>query len=252
MGPMPLWPWTRACQFSSIPTPSGVTSPIPVMTTLRMSSPKIVVGGPTNCQTRDEPSSRGTARRFLLLDVRLHVIDRVLDGLDLLGVLVGDLDVEGLLEREHELDDGQGVRLEIVDEGRRAGELLRRDLELRADDVLDLALDLLRVHVAFLVPWGWPGTYLNPWPGSPSHHRAAPREPGAEGAEQEGHALLHGSVAQRLIERDRDRRRRRVPVLLDVPVELRHRQPEPLGHALDDAQVGLVRDHEVDVAGAQV
>jgi hypothetical protein len=47
---------------------------------------------------------------------RLDVADRVADRLDALGVLLGDLDLELLLEREHELDDGERVRLEVVDE----------------------------------------------------------------------------------------------------------------------------------------
>src|SRR4029079_9324285 len=76
----------------------------------------------------------------------LDVVHRVLDRLDLLGVFLGDLDLELGLEREHELDDRQGVRLQIVDERRLRAQLLFRDLELTADDFLDLFFDLYRRH----------------------------------------------------------------------------------------------------------
>ena len=46
----------------------------------------------------------------------------------------------------------------------------------------------------------------------------------------------------RLVERGRHRRRRRVAVRVDVEEEAFHRIPTPLGHALQDAQVGLMRD----------
>ena len=47
--------------------------------------------------------------------------------------------------REHELDDGQRVGLEVVDERRAVPELLGGDLELVGDDFLDLGLDVLIV-----------------------------------------------------------------------------------------------------------
>ena len=56
-----------------------------------------------------------------VLGVLLDVLDRVADRRDLLGVLVGDLDVELLLERHHELHRVQGVGAEILDELRRRG-----------------------------------------------------------------------------------------------------------------------------------
>jgi hypothetical protein len=51
------------------------------------------------------------------------VLHRVADGLDLLGVLVGDRDLELVLELHHEFDRVERVRAEVVDERR-----LRRDL----------------------------------------------------------------------------------------------------------------------------
>src|SRR5262249_34014165 len=106
MGPMPLCPRTRPCQVSSVPMPSGVARPIPVTTT----------------------------RLFCMC---FYVINRVLDGLDLLGVLVRDLDLERFFEREHELDDRQRIGLEVLGERGRALHLLGRDLELLRDDLFD-------------------------------------------------------------------------------------------------------------------
>src|SRR5262249_13782331 len=138
---MPLFPSTSARQFSSTPIPSGVTRPMPVMTTLCMLSFWSKVR-PTASRTGQAPAPSG----YLLLDVGLDVVDGILDGLDLLGILLGDLDVERLLERQNQLHDGERIFFEVVNERRRTGQLLRRDLELRADDVLDLALDLLGIH----------------------------------------------------------------------------------------------------------
>jgi len=50
------------------------------------------------------------------LGVRLDVVDRVLNGSNLLGVFVRNVDLEGRFERQHELDNAEGVCPEIVDE----------------------------------------------------------------------------------------------------------------------------------------
>src|SRR5207245_1514795 len=57
----------------------------------------------------DDPS--GAHRLRVLLDV----LDRVADGHDLLGVLVGNLDVEVLLEGHHELDRIEGIGAQVFD-----------------------------------------------------------------------------------------------------------------------------------------
>src|SRR5437879_2838982 len=64
MGAIPLWPRTSACQVSSVPTPQGVTRPMPVTTTLRVT---IHLSG----------DAHGVSVR-----VGLDVVDGVLDGLD--------------------------------------------------------------------------------------------------------------------------------------------------------------------------
>src|SRR5690606_12917958 len=117
------------------------TSPIPVMTTRSMlylvsgvscrrgaslaatctSSRRLVSGNGKLCQAgnpRPKPSAsasglgelREPSPRRGSAAVLLDVIDSVLDGADFLRVLVRDVDLEGLLEGEHELDQAERVR----------------------------------------------------------------------------------------------------------------------------------------------
>src|SRR5258707_343141 len=62
--------------------------------------------------------------------VALDVLDRVADGVDLLGVLVADLDLERLLERHDQLDGVERVGPEVAHEGRFGLDLVRIDPEL--------------------------------------------------------------------------------------------------------------------------
>src|SRR5690348_16577805 len=101
--------------------PSGLTRPTPVMTT-RFILPAL-------------PTS--------LLSVLLDVVDGVLDGPDLLGVLVRDVDLEGLFERRAEPSGPERVRAEIFDDRRPRLDVLLPAVELLLDDALDLARDVL-------------------------------------------------------------------------------------------------------------
>src|SRR5512135_671015 len=77
-GPTPLWPAQSADQNWSSVSPRAVTTPMPVMTTRR--------GVP-----------------LMLLRVFLDILDRLAHRLDLLGLFVGDSDVELLFELHHQL-----------------------------------------------------------------------------------------------------------------------------------------------------
>src|ERR1700686_4564811 len=83
-------------------------------------------------------------------------------------------------------------------------------------------------------------------PMSPRLHslqeRGAPREAGSEAREQHVVALLDASLANRLLERDRNRRARCVAVLVDVDGDALDRQAEAARRGVDDPEVGLVRD----------
>src|SRR5512142_948864 len=169
IGPTPLLPATSALQDSSTPMPTGETSPIPVTTTRRllMRTPRdeddgsgvlrrIRFGGqarptasPPGRLARRDPRTRGPGARRLLL-VGGDVVHRVLDGLDVLRLLVRDLDLELLLHRHHELDDVERVGSEVLDEARGGLDLVLGDAELLRDDALDLRLHVRCRHVSLL------------------------------------------------------------------------------------------------------
>src|SRR3546814_2706523 len=79
--------------------------------------------------------------------------DRVLDGRDLLGSIVGDFDAEFFLERHHQLDDVEAVRAEIVDEARVLGDLVGLDAEMLDADLLHAIGGLAHVPSPSLA-WG--------------------------------------------------------------------------------------------------
>ena len=66
------------------------------------------------------------------------VIDRVLHGRDLLGVVVRNLDVELFFECHDELDDVEGVGTEVVGETGVRLDFVCVDTKLVRDDALDL------------------------------------------------------------------------------------------------------------------
>src|SRR5678816_4510454 len=94
---MPLLPASRFFQPSSTLLPTGLIRPSPVTTTRRAFIEE----------------SRDRSGRLLVLR---RVVDRELDGGDLLGFLVRDLDPELVLERHHEFDRVERVGAEISDE----------------------------------------------------------------------------------------------------------------------------------------
>ncbi|PAV74279.1 hypothetical protein WR25_27087 [Diploscapter pachys] len=75
--------------------------------------------------------------------------DRVLDGRDLLGGIVGDLDPELFLERHDELDDVEAVGTQVVDEARVLGHLVGFDAEMLDDDLLHAVGGLAHVYSLF-------------------------------------------------------------------------------------------------------
>jgi hypothetical protein len=62
--------------------------------------------------------------------VSLDITHNVLDGADLLGVLVGDLDIEFFFQRHHQLDDVERVSAQIFDERRFRLDLVDGNAEL--------------------------------------------------------------------------------------------------------------------------
>src|ERR687893_2948575 len=90
----PLVPARSRFQVTSVPQPSGVTMPRPVTTTLRIAI--------SSMRERGCASSR--SGRALLEE-----LDGFADGDDGFRGVVGDLHIEFLLERHHELDGVEAV-----------------------------------------------------------------------------------------------------------------------------------------------
>src|SRR4051794_16492590 len=135
IGPMPLLPASSASQFACVPMPSGDTSPTPVTTTRLLNQP---------------PRCRAPRPGLLLgLAVRIDVLDGFLDARDLLGVLVGNLDAELLLEGHDQLDGVERVGAQIVHERGVRRHFLFVDSELLHDDALHLVCyghSILQTH----------------------------------------------------------------------------------------------------------
>src|SRR5579863_3103150 len=91
----PLLPASRAFHTSSVELPTPQIKPRPVTTTLRVNL-------------------------FPRLGVLADVIDGILYGANLLGVLVGDFDIESLFEGHHQFDGVERIGAQIVHK-RRAG-----------------------------------------------------------------------------------------------------------------------------------
>ncbi len=92
-----------------------------------------------------------TLLHFLLgrLLVLFDVIDGVFDGLNLLGILVGDLDVEGLFELHDEFDDVEGVRAEIFLKACAGGDLSFIHLKLLDNNLFYLFVYCCHVILLF-------------------------------------------------------------------------------------------------------
>src|SRR5581483_5409760 len=97
-------------------------------------------------------AARGRSPRLL---VRSDVVDSLADGLDLLRVLVRDLDPELVLELHDQLDEVEGVGVEILLEGSLLRDVRLVDAELLGEDLLDPLVDFLarRCHVTSF-SWG--------------------------------------------------------------------------------------------------
>src|SRR5438270_9633688 len=95
-------------------------------------------------------AGRASSRRSSLvrvsspwLLVRGDVVDRLANGLDLLGILVGDLDPELVLQLHDQLHEIERVGVQILLEGRFLRDLALLDSELLGQDVLDPLEDFL-------------------------------------------------------------------------------------------------------------
>src|SRR5208282_216930 len=107
-----------------------------------------VAAGPANCHER-------VLSRAASALVSLDVSDDVLDGANLLGVLVGDFDVELLFQRHYQLDDVERIRAEVLDERGLRSYLVGSHTQLLADLLANLGFDVLS-HRALVPPGSEP------------------------------------------------------------------------------------------------
>src|SRR5665213_2412669 len=136
MRPAPDLPARICAQLCSVPRPRGVRRPIPVTTTRRMAllkrrPPRL---GFLRATRRPEFYIRISS---LGAEALLDELDGVADGLDMLGRVIRDLDVELLLERHHQLDVVEAVGAQVVDEGGLLGDLLRIGVQVFDNDLAD-------------------------------------------------------------------------------------------------------------------
>src|SRR4029078_3052532 len=120
---MPLLPASRFFQPSSTLLPTGLMRPSPVTTTRRAFIEE----------------SCGRSGRLLMLR---RVVDRELDGGDLLGFLVRDLDPELVLERHHEFVRVERVGAEVRDGRLFVSRVGLGNYKLLGDDLLGSCFDV--------------------------------------------------------------------------------------------------------------
>src|SRR5438477_5088003 len=111
MAAMPDWLASKRRQFTSTPQPSGVTIPIPVITTRLIP----IETQPADGARRAAPMASSA--------MRLDKADRVLHRHDLLRGIIGDLAAELLLECHDEFHGVEAVGAEVIDETRVLGHL---------------------------------------------------------------------------------------------------------------------------------
>src|SRR5437588_6998106 len=90
--------------------------------------------------------------------MRLDKADRILDGNDLLGCIVGDFAAELLFERHHQLDRIEAVGAQIVDETGVLGHLDFVDAEMLDDDLLDPLSDVAHSLMSSIRTGIWPNS----------------------------------------------------------------------------------------------
>src|ERR1039458_10821624 len=95
----------------------------------------------------------------------------------------------------------------------------------------------------------WPGKRNSRLTGSPADERGPPREAPAERRDENEVSALQLAVARILVERDRNRRRARVPVAPDVVHAALGRNLQALADTRDDPLVRLMREEPAHIGG---
>src|SRR5262245_36073169 len=143
----PLRPASSDAHVEATSPPTGEVAPRPVTTTRGWSARTVnrslsSVGG----NLRDGPEAAGVAARSGRNARAAHVVDDVLDRLEVLQLVIGDLHAEPVLRGHRDLDHGQRVDVEVVDKALVGGDLVGGDASDLVDDLAETGQDFLLGH----------------------------------------------------------------------------------------------------------
>src|SRR5215813_4848136 len=141
----PLRPASIPSQVLATSPPSGVVAPRPVTTTRGWSARTII----SSFAAVPPRTLRRRGKRLALSGRDLgaaDVLDDVLDGLEVLQLVVGDLHAELVLGRHRDLDHRQRVDVQVVHEALVRGDFVRGDARDLVDDLPEAGLDFRFAH----------------------------------------------------------------------------------------------------------
>ena len=83
--------------------------------------------------------------------------------------------------------------------------------------------------------------------GLPAQQIRTPGQTAAACVQHHEIVVVNASVFERFVQGNRHRGRRRIPISIDVRIDLVGAEPEPLSDGIDDSQVGLMRHDKADL-----
>src|SRR4249920_336552 len=149
----PLRPASSDAQVEATSPPTGEVAPRPVTTTRGWSARTVTRSlGSVDSNLRGRPGCWSGGRLWSGRNARAaHVVDDVLDRLEVLQLVVRDLHPELVLGGHRDLDHRQRVDIEVVDEALVGGDLVGGDTGDLVDDLAETGQDFLLGHGHLLV-----------------------------------------------------------------------------------------------------
>src|SRR6516165_7347236 len=169
----PLRPASSDAQVVATSPPTGEVAPRPVTTTRGWSARTVnrslsSVDGNLGGRPRRRGRGRPRSGRYARVP---HVVDDLLDRLEVLQLVVGDLHPELVLCGHRDLDHGQRVDVQVVHKALVRGDLVGGDARHLVDDLAETGQDFRFVHghvPVFSFIWWWSA------PGGPCPRRQGP------------------------------------------------------------------------------
>src|SRR5688572_30362675 len=140
---MPDLPLRMLSQASATLAPTGDTMPSPVTTTRR----RVMRYEPDLGWRRSARPAGLELRPGSLAAVRLAVVQHVLEGSDLLGFFVRDVDFELFFESHDELDRIERIGTKVLDERGVRRDLVLAHAQLFSNDFLDLFFEAAHLRL---------------------------------------------------------------------------------------------------------